>query len=143
MGSIATTSKPFPGGIHVPSLTWFANDANQEIDWDVQKKHIEFLISSGLDGSMFRRMNHMNQINKLQSLLLEQTERPSHSPPPKSQSSSEPLERSQSPLAVPISQSHWAPHHKPHEMPLTRQSSLRKLAPTLSLFSLPATSTLP
>lgn len=40
----------YPHGIHAPSLTWFANDANQEIDWDVQKKHFEFLIKSGLDG---------------------------------------------------------------------------------------------
>ncbi|EWZ46542.1 hypothetical protein FOCG_11544 [Fusarium oxysporum f. sp. radicis-lycopersici 26381] len=57
MGSIATTSKSFPGGIHVPSLTWFANDASQEIDWDVQKKHIEFLINSGLDGIVIAGTN--------------------------------------------------------------------------------------
>ncbi|EWZ00507.1 hypothetical protein FOYG_00354 [Fusarium oxysporum NRRL 32931] len=57
MGSIATSSKSFPGGIHVPSLTWFANDANQEIDWDVQKKHIEFLINSGLDGIVIAGTN--------------------------------------------------------------------------------------
>lgn len=49
MGSMAK-SKPFPPGIHVPSLTWFRDDATQEIDWDLQKQHIEFLISSGLDG---------------------------------------------------------------------------------------------
>lgn len=45
-------SRSFPPGIHAPSLTWFKNDANQELDWDLQKKHIEFLISSGLDGGM-------------------------------------------------------------------------------------------
>lgn len=50
MGS--TTTRSFPPGIHAPSLTWFKNDANQELDWDLQKKHIEFLISSGLDGGM-------------------------------------------------------------------------------------------
>lgn len=51
MGS--TTTRSFPPGIHAPSLTWFKNDANQELDWDLQKKHIEFLISSGLDGGMY------------------------------------------------------------------------------------------
>ena len=48
MGSIAIPSKAFPAGIHVPSLTWFLDDAPQSIDWEVQKKHIRFLISSGL-----------------------------------------------------------------------------------------------
>ena len=43
----------FPGGIHVPSLTFFRHDTRQEIDWEVQAKHFEFLISSGLHGSMF------------------------------------------------------------------------------------------
>ncbi|RSL73780.1 hypothetical protein CEP54_000174 [Fusarium duplospermum] len=58
MGSIATTKgKPFPAGIHVPCLTWFANDANQEIDWDLQKKHIEFLVNSGLDGIVIAGTN--------------------------------------------------------------------------------------
>jgi len=44
-------SRPFPPGIHVPSLTWFDNDKTQEIAWDVQTKHIEFLVKSGLHGS--------------------------------------------------------------------------------------------
>ncbi|RSL38879.1 hypothetical protein CEP53_014504 [Fusarium sp. AF-6] len=58
MGSIATTKgKSFPHGIHVPCLTWFANDANQEIDWDLQKKHIEFLVNSGLDGIVIAGTN--------------------------------------------------------------------------------------
>lgn len=43
-------TKSFPAGIHVPSLTWFGDDASQEIDWDVQTKHIEFLVNSGLHG---------------------------------------------------------------------------------------------
>lgn len=52
MGSINTsTAKAYPPGIHVPSLTWFGQD--QEIDWDLQRRHIEFLVSSGLDGGMF------------------------------------------------------------------------------------------
>lgn len=46
-------NKAFPPGIHVPSLTWFADDSNQEIDWPTQNKHIEFLIKSGLHGSTF------------------------------------------------------------------------------------------
>ncbi|KAJ3511331.1 hypothetical protein NM208_g15441 [Fusarium decemcellulare] len=58
MGSIAATKgKAFPHGIHVPSLTWFGNDATQEIDWDVQKKHIEFLVNSGLDGIVIAGTN--------------------------------------------------------------------------------------
>jgi 4-hydroxy-2-oxoglutarate aldolase len=49
MGSLQKTSpKAFPAGIHVPSLTWFLDDADQSIDWVVQKKHLQFLISSGL-----------------------------------------------------------------------------------------------
>lgn len=47
-----SSTRSFPPGIHAPSLTWFKNDANQELDWDLQKKHIEFLIGSGLDGGM-------------------------------------------------------------------------------------------
>ncbi|TQN70869.1 L-threo-3-deoxy-hexylosonate aldolase [Colletotrichum shisoi] len=43
-------TKSFPAGIHVPSLTWFGDDASQEIDWDVQTKHIEFLVDLGLHG---------------------------------------------------------------------------------------------
>lgn len=49
----STVGKPFPPGVHVPSLTWFRDTANQEIDWDVQQKHLSFLIESGLHGSMF------------------------------------------------------------------------------------------
>jgi 4-hydroxy-2-oxoglutarate aldolase len=52
MGSMpVTVTKPFPPGIHVPSLTWFDDDATQEIAWDVQTKHLEFLVTSGLHGS--------------------------------------------------------------------------------------------
>ncbi|KAK7722562.1 hypothetical protein SLS64_001099 [Diaporthe eres] len=51
------STRSFPPGIHAPSLTWFKNDANQELDWDLQKKHIEFLISSGLDGVVIAGTN--------------------------------------------------------------------------------------
>ncbi|KAK2812482.1 hypothetical protein FQN50_001483 [Emmonsiellopsis sp. PD_5] len=47
----------FPGGIHVPSLTFFSDDSRQEIDWDVQNKHFEFLISSGLHGVVIAGTN--------------------------------------------------------------------------------------
>lgn len=47
----------FPPGIHVPSLTFFGNDARQEIDWEVQDKHFEFLISNGLHGVVIAGTN--------------------------------------------------------------------------------------
>ena len=43
----------FPSGIHVPALTFFRDDARQEIDWEIQEKHLEFLIASGLHGSKY------------------------------------------------------------------------------------------
>ncbi|PSN65449.1 aldolase [Corynespora cassiicola Philippines] len=51
------TEYSFPPGIHVPSLTWFKNDKGQEIDWDVQEKHFEFLISNGLHGVVIAGTN--------------------------------------------------------------------------------------
>jgi hypothetical protein len=51
MGSLQQVVKPFPPGIHVPCLTWFSNDKFQEIDWDLQEQHLNFLITSGLHGS--------------------------------------------------------------------------------------------
>jgi hypothetical protein len=49
--SITSTSHRYPPGIHVPTLTWFRDDDAQSIDWEVQEKHIRFLIESGLHGS--------------------------------------------------------------------------------------------
>lgn len=40
-------------GIHVPSLTWFLDDSTQDIDWDLQRRHIQFLVESGVDGSEY------------------------------------------------------------------------------------------
>ncbi|KAH8646846.1 dihydrodipicolinate synthetase [Xylariales sp. PMI_506] len=59
MGSIAASSSPkaFPPGIHPPCLTWFLDDATQEIDWDTQKKHIDFLVTSGLHGVVIAGTN--------------------------------------------------------------------------------------
>lgn len=51
--------KAFPPGVHVPSLTWFADNKTQEIDWEVQTKHIRFLIESGLHGSMFSALSKL------------------------------------------------------------------------------------
>lgn len=45
------SSRCYPPGIHVPSLTWFKDDVKQTIDWQVQEKHLTFLIESGLHGS--------------------------------------------------------------------------------------------
>ncbi|KAJ9136908.1 Dihydrodipicolinate synthetase [Pleurostoma richardsiae] len=56
MGSMSV-SKSFPPGIHVPSLTWFRDDPTQEIDWDVQTKHLEFLVNSGLHGVVIAGTN--------------------------------------------------------------------------------------
>ncbi|KAH8764598.1 hypothetical protein BGZ57DRAFT_990586 [Hyaloscypha finlandica] len=49
--------KPFPPGVHVPSLTWFSDTPNQEIDWEVQEKHLSFLIESGLHGIVLAGTN--------------------------------------------------------------------------------------
>jgi len=49
--------KPFPPGVHVPSLTWFLDDFNQEVDWDTQRKHLSFLIGSGLHGIVLAGTN--------------------------------------------------------------------------------------
>lgn len=53
----STIQYSFPPGIHVPSLTWFGNDNKQEIDWDVQEKHFEFLVSNGLHGIVIAGTN--------------------------------------------------------------------------------------
>lgn len=55
--SNGTSQYSFPPGIHVPSLTFFGNDARQEIDWEVQDKHFEFLISNGLHGVVIAGTN--------------------------------------------------------------------------------------
>jgi dihydrodipicolinate synthase/N-acetylneuraminate lyase len=58
MGSIESSApRPFPPGIHVPSLTWFKNDDEQEVDWDLQRQHIEFLVDSELDGIVIAGTN--------------------------------------------------------------------------------------
>lgn len=56
-GNGAAQEYSFPPGIHVPSLTWFKDGKNQDIDWDVQEKHFEFLISNGLHGIVIAGTN--------------------------------------------------------------------------------------
>ncbi|KAL6862082.1 hypothetical protein J3F83DRAFT_762783 [Trichoderma novae-zelandiae] len=53
----AQAARPFPPGIHVPSLTWFNNDASQEVDWDLQERHLNFVISSDLHGIVIAGTN--------------------------------------------------------------------------------------
>ncbi|CAK7236039.1 hypothetical protein SBRCBS47491_009500 [Sporothrix bragantina] len=54
---MTAAGKPFPPGIHAPCLTWFGDDATQEIDWELQEKHIEFIISSGVHGIILAGTN--------------------------------------------------------------------------------------
>lgn len=61
MGSLQQVARPFPPGIHVPSLTWFSNDYSQEIDWDLQERHLNFVITSGLHGGKCISFVSMNQ----------------------------------------------------------------------------------
>jgi 4-hydroxy-2-oxoglutarate aldolase len=57
MGSLQHVVKSFPPGIHVPSLTWFGDDDSQEINWDLQERHLNFLITSGLHGIVIAGTN--------------------------------------------------------------------------------------
>lgn len=50
-------SRPYPPGVHVPSLTFFDSTPRQEIDWETQSKHISFLIRSGLHGIVLAGTN--------------------------------------------------------------------------------------
>ncbi|KAJ5159987.1 uncharacterized protein N7482_006991 [Penicillium canariense] len=54
MGSIR---QAFPPGIHVPCLTWFNPDATQSIHWELQERHLEFLVRSGLHGIVIAGTN--------------------------------------------------------------------------------------
>lgn len=74
--STARAARSYPPGIHVPSLTWFGNDARQEIDWNVQTRHFDFLVEGGVTGGMpsdrFPK-HHRLSISQLSSL--ERTEK--------------------------------------------------------------------
>jgi hypothetical protein len=60
----STHGKSFPRGVHVPSLTWFRNTTSQDIDWEVQRKHLSFLIESGLQGSKYSALSHLSKSHK-------------------------------------------------------------------------------
>lgn len=49
--------KPALEGIHVPSLTFFSSSPKQEIDWNTQKKHLRFLVASGVHGIVLAGTN--------------------------------------------------------------------------------------
>lgn len=58
MGSLLPKAeKAFPPGVHVPSLTWFKDDTKQEIDWALQKRHLQFLVQSALHGVVLAGTN--------------------------------------------------------------------------------------
>ncbi|CAK7234484.1 hypothetical protein SEUCBS140593_008957 [Sporothrix eucalyptigena] len=54
---MTTAGKPFPPGIHAPCLAWFGDDVSQEIDWELQTKHIEYIIGSGIHGIILAGTN--------------------------------------------------------------------------------------
>jgi len=49
--------KPYPPGVHVPSLTFFDSSPSQEIDWETQHKHIIFIVRSGVHGIVLAGTN--------------------------------------------------------------------------------------
>ncbi|KAK4539615.1 hypothetical protein LTR36_010498 [Oleoguttula mirabilis] len=52
-----TVSRSYPPGVHVPSLTFFDATPRQEIDWDTQSKHLDFLVRSGVHGVVLAGTN--------------------------------------------------------------------------------------
>ncbi|CZT21454.1 related to dihydrodipicolinate synthase [Ramularia collo-cygni] len=47
----------YPPGIHVPSLTFFDSSPRQEIDWHTQRRHLAFLVKSGIHGIVLAGTN--------------------------------------------------------------------------------------
>lgn len=45
--------KSFPPGIHAPSITFFQNTVQQEIDWATQEQHLKHLIDAGCHGGKY------------------------------------------------------------------------------------------
>ncbi|GAB7358846.1 hypothetical protein MBLNU230_g4069t1 [Neophaeotheca triangularis] len=52
-----SSAKPYPPGVHVPSLTFFDASTRQEIDWQIQNKHLDFLVRSGVHGVVLAGTN--------------------------------------------------------------------------------------
>ncbi|OAQ64702.1 dihydrodipicolinate synthetase family protein [Pochonia chlamydosporia 170] len=55
--AITERSASYMKGIHVPCLTWFLDNVTQDIDWNLQRRHIQFLIQSGVDGVVIAGTN--------------------------------------------------------------------------------------
>ena len=53
----ARTASSYPPGIHVPSLTFFDDSPRQEIDWETQSRHLDFLVRSGVHGVVLAGTN--------------------------------------------------------------------------------------
>ncbi|TKA41190.1 hypothetical protein B0A54_07712 [Friedmanniomyces endolithicus] len=53
----SVAAKPYPPGVHVPSLTFFDSSPSQEIDWETQRKHISFIVRSGVHGIVLAGTN--------------------------------------------------------------------------------------
>lgn len=52
-GTSRQAKRAYPPGIHAPTVTFFLPDGDrQEIDWATQEKHLEYLVKSGVHGSM-------------------------------------------------------------------------------------------
>lgn len=50
---MAANLKSYPPGIHAPTVTFFLQGEQQEIDWATQEKHLAYLVKAGVHGSMF------------------------------------------------------------------------------------------
>ncbi|KFZ08825.1 hypothetical protein V502_09139 [Pseudogymnoascus sp. VKM F-4520 (FW-2644)] len=47
---MAANLKAYPPGIHAPSVTFFLQGEQQEIDWETQEKHLAYLVKAGVHG---------------------------------------------------------------------------------------------
>lgn len=45
-----STPKALPGGIYCPTVTFFLDNAEQELDIPTHSRHMEFLARSGING---------------------------------------------------------------------------------------------
>jgi dihydrodipicolinate synthase/N-acetylneuraminate lyase len=57
VNGMTKSTRAYPPGIHVPSLTFFNSSRRQEIDWQTQSKHLKFLIESGVHGIVLAGTN--------------------------------------------------------------------------------------
>lgn len=50
---MSSNIRAYPPGIHAPTVTFFLEGEQQEIDWATQEKHLAYLVKAGVHGSMF------------------------------------------------------------------------------------------